>query len=343
MSDERRQASGAGRRGRWAWLSLLLLVAAIYGAGIGAAGVRDSLTAIGRAAPIPLLGALLLQALVTATWPLVHRASLRAVGERVRYRLALNASMSAFTVSHTVPGGGAVGAAVVVERLTGVGLSGPVVAASTTLTGPISVTTIAFLGVLGLAGAVAAGELAAQLLVVGILLLLVLLALLATIVLGLRSPAAGERVIGAVGRINRRLRRRVDGWRESWRAVTAQEVSGRDLGPVFGWSLMKWSADIGSLALVFVAFGQTPRLTALLVGFGVSQLGAAVPLTPGGLGFVEGGMVAAFVALGVALPVAATVVLTYRVLETWLPTLAGVPMLLRPPEGDRRDGGPPGP
>jgi uncharacterized protein (TIRG00374 family) len=64
-------------------------------------------------------------------------------------------------------------------------------------------------------------------------------------------------------------------------------------------------------------------LTAILVGIAVAQLGAAVPLTPGGVGFVEGGLVAAFAALGVDLPVATAVALTYRVLETWLPSIAG--------------------
>jgi uncharacterized protein (TIRG00374 family) len=271
---------------------------------------------------------------VALAWPLVHRGSVRATGASVRYRHALNVSMSAFTVSHTLPGGGAVGAAVVVERLTGAGVAGPTATASATLTGPISLATIASLGTLGLAGAVVAGELPEQWLVVGVLVLLALVALLVVIVASLRSPQLGDRVIRVVGRLHPRLERRSEEWRRSWRAVTEQEVSGRQLLPIVGWSTLKWSADIGSLALVFVAFGQDPRLTVLLVGFGVSQIGAAVPLTPGGVGFVEGGMVAAFTALGATAAESATVVLAYRVLETWLPTLAGMPMLLRAPRGE---------
>lgn len=335
-------SAGGPRIRRGAWALLLVLVVALYGGGIAAAGFRDTVTAIASAALWPLLGALVLQGVVTATWPLVHRASVAAVGASVRYRNALHVSLSAFSVSHLLPGGGAVGAAVVVERLTGFGVPGPTAAASTTLTGPVSLTTIASLGVAGLAGAVLAGELPAQWLLVGLLLLLVPVGILALVVLGLRSPRLGERVIDAAGRLHRRLARRTAAWRRSWRTVTEQEVGAPQLCPIVGWSMLKWAADIGSLALVFHAFGQTPRLTALLVGFGVSQLGAAVPLTPGGVGFVEGGMVAAFTALGVALPVATTVVLTYRALESWLPTLVGVPVLLRPPDAtppDRAAGG----
>jgi uncharacterized protein (TIRG00374 family) len=332
MSDSA-DSTTTWRARRRTWAALLVLVVGLYAGGLFLVGAEDAVLALGTAALWPLLGALVLQVVVTATWPQVHRASLEAVGGSVSYRDGLNVSMSAFTVSHTLPGGGAVGAAVVVERLTGAGVAGPTATASATLTGPISLATIASLGTVGLTAAVLAGELPEQWLVVGLVVLLVLLALLAIIVASLRSPRLGDRIIRTVGRLHPRLRRRSGEWRRSWRAVTEQEVSARHLLPILAWSTMKWSADIGSLALVFVAFGHDPRLTALLVGFGVSQIGAAVPLTPGGVGFVEGGMVAAFTALGTSAAEAATVVLAYRVLETWLPTLAGMPMLLRPPQG----------
>lgn len=324
---------------RGTWAVLLLLVAGLYAGGLAVAGARDAFDAVSTADLWPLVGALLLQVVVTATWPMVHRASVSAVGEELSYGRALNVSMSAFTVSHTVPGGGAVGAAVVVERLTGFGLPGPAAAATTTLTGPLTLTTISSLGVLGLGGAAVTGELPNLWLLVGLLLLLVLVLVQAGIVVGLRSPRFGERLITVVGRLHHRLAHRAAGWRESWRRITRQEVSTRHLAPIVGWSAVKWTADIGSLALVFVAFGHEPRLIVLLVGFAAAQVGAAVPLTPGGVGFVEGGMIAVFTALGVALPVATSVVLVYRVVETWLPTLAGIPMLLRAPGGSSTSSG----
>lgn len=57
----------------------------------------------------------------------------------------------------------------------------------------------------------------------------------------------------------------------------------------------------------------------------------AIPISPGGVGLVEGGMVGAFTALDVGVGVATTVVLAYRILETWMPVVAGVPALLRRP------------
>lgn len=84
--------------------------------------------------------------------------------------------------------------------------------------------------------------------------------------------------------------------------------------------------------------GNPPRAGQLMgvvcwsvVGFVVNQLAAAIPITPGGVGFVESGMLSVFVGLGVALPIATVVAVTYRVIVTWMPTLAGVPGLVRPP------------
>lgn len=103
------------------------------------------------------------------------------------------------------------------------------------------------------------------------------------------------------------------------------------LAGVACWSSLKWLSDLAALGLVFLAFGESVTVTVALVGFVVNQLAAAIPITPGGVGFVERGMLSVFVALGVAPPVATVVVVTSRVIVTWLPTPAAVPGLLRPP------------
>jgi putative heme transporter len=323
------EGSGGFRRG-----TLLLVVLATAGLYVGGAAVADigeALAELTGASILPLAGAVLAQIVVTLIWPLVHRASVRAVGEDLRYREALNISLSAFTLSHTMPGGGAVGAAVAVSRLRSFGLSGPAATASVSLTGPVSVTTVALVGAAGIVTAVVAGDLPRDWAWLAALVLLVLLAIVVGIVAALRSPTAGDRLVGWLGRLPK-LEDRVAEWRSALRAVTEDDPpTTGDLARIVGWSAVKWTADIVSLALVFVAFGQSPSLTVLLVGFGVSQVAAAIPITPGGIGFVEGGMVAAFVALGSPLSLATSVVLGYRLVETWMPTIAGIPAILRPP------------
>ncbi len=314
---------------RWVMTAAPLVVAS-YAVGLVVVGGEQARQAVAAASPAALLAAVGLQVLVVLVWPNVHRASLRAVGEGVPYPQALNASMSAFTVSHSVPGGGAVGAAVVVDRFSAAGVPGPAATAAATLTGSILLTTIAGLGATGIAAAVLAGELPMITLVLAVVVLGGLLGLVALIVATTRSATAGERVIDALARIPR-LGEHADDWKQSWRAVDDRAATPRALASVIGWSCAKWGADLASLAVVFLAFGQTPRLSTLLVGFAAAQVLGAIPISPGGVGFVESGMVGAFTALGIGLGQATTLVLAYRVLETWLPVVAGIPALLRRP------------
>ena len=308
---------------------MVVLVGAAYLVGIVVLGGDEAREAVAGAGTPALAGAVVLQVVVTLCWPLVHRASLRAVGEDLSYRHALEVAMSAFTVSHTVPGGGAVGAVVAVDRLTRFGVPGVAATAGVALTGPISLTTIAGLGAVGITAATIAGEVPGTFLVVVLVVLAILLAVVATIVTALRSPALGERIIEAVARRSARLRRRAAGWRAAWHGLADAGPSAAQTSAIIGWALVKWGADIASLAVVFVAVGEEPRLTVLLAGFAVSQVLAAVPLTPGAVGVVESGMVGVFVVFGVPAGSAVTIAILYRVVEMWLPTAAGVPMLAR--------------
>jgi uncharacterized protein (TIRG00374 family) len=54
----------------------------------------------------------------------------------------------------------------------------------------------------------------------------------------------------------------------------------------------------------------------------VGTLGNLLPL-PGGLGGVEGGMIGAFAAFGVDFDLSVLVVLSYRGISFWLPTVPG--------------------
>jgi uncharacterized protein (TIRG00374 family) len=337
--SDTRTSSASDGPSRRRWLLGLLLVVATYAVGLGVVGVRDAADALRTARWLPLLGAGALEAVTVATLAMVHKVSARAVGGHVRYPQALNVSMSMFTLSHTLPGGGAVGGAVAMQRLRAYGLDGPSAAASVALTGILAMATITGLAAGGVTVAVIDEDLPWRALLAALGLLVVLLGAAVGIVALLRSPRAQRRVLRRVGAIHERLRERVGGWSSSLRSLRQDPPSARDLAPIVGWSTLNWSGDIAALWLVFVAVGEPVTVSTLLIGFGVSQVGAAIPFTPGGVGFVESGMVGAFVVLGVPASEATTIVLAYRVLATWLPALAGLFPLLRPPDGDEPTGG----
>ena len=84
-----------------------------------------------------------------------------------------------------------------------------------------------------------------------------------------------------------------------------------------------WGFDIAVLGVCFDAFGRVVPLAVLVMGYFLGTLGSLLPL-PGGVGGVEGGMIAAFVAFGVPPSSAVVAVLAYRAISFWLPTLPGI-------------------
>lgn len=89
-----------------------------------------------------------------------------------------------------------------------------------------------------------------------------------------------------------------------------------------------WGFDIAVLWASFRAFGYSPEIAVLVLGYYIGQLANAIPL-PGGVGGVEGGMIGAFIAFGVSGSTAALAVLAYRLISFWLPIIPGTAAYLR--------------
>lgn len=89
------------------------------------------------------------------------------------------------------------------------------------------------------------------------------------------------------------------------------------------WGTLNWLLDAASLWVFVYALGATLSLDGLLVSFGLANLFAAVPITPGGLGIVEGIYIPTLVAFGVPATIAVIAVPTYRLAQFWLPMLLG--------------------
>lgn len=90
----------------------------------------------------------------------------------------------------------------------------------------------------------------------------------------------------------------------------------------WAWAVMfafgNWMGDMACLTLAFLAVGAGVPWDGLLLAYTAAQLATTLPITPGGLGVVEGSLTVALVAFGG--PQASTVaaVLLYRVLSYWV-------------------------
>ncbi len=85
-----------------------------------------------------------------------------------------------------------------------------------------------------------------------------------------------------------------------------------------GW----WGFDIAVLWASLHAFGEAPSAAVVVMAYFVGMLANALPI-PGGIGAVDGGMIAALIGFGVAGGLAIVGVLAYRAFAFWLPIIPG--------------------
>ena len=130
---------------------------------------------------------------------------------------------------------------------------------------------------------------------------------------GAGKPAEAGRLPRAAAAVRRTL---VDGIAEA-----VQIVRWRSWLVLIG-AVGYWAWDNAVLWAAFHAFGSSPPVSVILMGYLVGQLGGALPL-PGGLIGIDLGLFGMLVAFGTPLATTAAAVLIYRVILFWLPLLVG--------------------
>jgi uncharacterized protein (TIRG00374 family) len=89
------------------------------------------------------------------------------------------------------------------------------------------------------------------------------------------------------------------------------------------WAAANWLLDAACLFVFVVALHGYVSPINLMVAYGLANILAVIPITPGGLGIIEGILIPALHGFGVPLAVAGPAVLGYRVVNFWLPIPAG--------------------
>jgi putative heme transporter len=102
------------------------------------------------------------------------------------------------------------------------------------------------------------------------------------------------------------------------RRLTVVQLSPGQVVNVLLLGLANWLFDCGCLALSFLAVGASVPWKGLLLAYGAGQLAANLPITPGGLGVVEGSLTIAIVAFDGNNPATVVAVLLYRIISFWL-------------------------
>ncbi len=85
------------------------------------------------------------------------------------------------------------------------------------------------------------------------------------------------------------------------------------------WAAANWLLDAASLWVFLLAFGTAVSPIDVLVAYGLANILASIPLTPSGLGVIELSAIAVLKGFGVPGEVAAAGVLSWRLVNFWLP------------------------
>src|SRR5947209_6044742 len=90
-----------------------------------------------------------------------------------------------------------------------------------------------------------------------------------------------------------------------------------------GSAAANWTLDAASLWVFLYAFGFRAGPIELVVAYGLANVLAAIPVTPGGLGIVEGVLVPTLVGFGASRGIAILGVVAWRLVNFWLPIPVG--------------------
>jgi uncharacterized protein (TIRG00374 family) len=163
---------------------------------------------------------------------------------------------------------------------------------------------------------------------------------------------ASDRPLGWVGRVVQRVRNRLRRHSEPRTGLPERLLRDRDrilstLGPKWKRAVVasvgRWAFDYATLVAALAAVGSHPRPGLVLLAFAAAQVLAQIPVTPGGLGFVEAGLTAMLALVGVSAGDAVLATFAYRLFSYWLQLplgLVGLALQRAPARQHRAESGP---
>jgi uncharacterized protein (TIRG00374 family) len=166
----------------------------------------------------------------------------------------------------------------------------------------------------------------------------VLLGLVGLLVFGItRGEKLAARVVRSIGeRIPRVGADRLE--RIPLQVAASLRALGRNprvLTESLAWAALNWLLDAASLWCFIAAFGRLANPVGLFAAYGIANVLGAIPLTPGGLGVIDTITPVLLVGFGLTRSVATLGVLSWRLVNFWLPipTGAAAYVSLRVPRG----------
>jgi hypothetical protein len=241
-----------------------------------------------------------------------------------RWLPIISSQLAGNAFGRVVPGGGAAAGAFQYRMLREAGLPAGSIATGLTAVHLLTFATLVALPVLAVPALLGGGDIAEGL-VRGVWIALAALVILFT--LGALLIAT-DRPLRSLGRLVEGARNRILRSRPPLEGLPDTLIEERDLiRSAIGarwWeallaSIGKWLLDFGALLAVLAALGVDADPALVLLAYVSASLLGMIPITPGGLGFVEAGLTATLALAGVGAADALVATLAYRLVSFWLP------------------------
>jgi uncharacterized protein (TIRG00374 family) len=303
---------------------LLVLVVLYYFALPLLPGFREAWDEFGRIEPFLLVIGFTLEIVALWCYAPLMKAALGDAGERLSLGRFFRIQMSTRALSSIVPGGSAASSALGYRLMTLSGVTGPDAGFALATVGLGSavvlnlilwialIISIPIRGVNALYGTAA---------LAGVIVMLIAAAL----VFGLmEGQGRAERIIRWLARKLRMNEDRAAIVLARTAERLEQLLSDRQLlRRVVFWATMNWIFDAAALWIFLRAFGVTADVDALIIAFGIANVLAAIPITPGGLGYVDASYIGMLAGFGVPAERATLGVAAYRFAQFFFPILLG--------------------
>lgn len=287
------------------------------------AAARKDLHVLGQVNPWGLGVAVFLEVASLLAYSELSRTVLAPYGPARNVQLRVN--MSSLALSHVVPGGTAPGGALAYRLLTEEDVPGSVAAfglASQGIGSAVVLNMITWLALVVSIPLTGYNRIYGFAALASVFLLLAFFGTVALVTRGQRQADVWLRRLAAhvpfttPDRVSELLQSVAD-------RITLLTTNRRLLSRALAWAATNWLLDAASLWVFLLAFGKAISPIDLLVAYGLANILAVFPLTPGGLGIVEGSLIPLLVWFRVPGAISTVGVLSWRLVNFWLPIPVG--------------------
>jgi len=305
-------------------LKALATLLVVYFLFLNIPGLRNAMDQLGDVRPELLVLGLGLEIVALFCYSVMTRAALGPVGHHLSVLHLFRIQLSTRALSSLVPGGSAAGSALGFRLMVASGVPGPDAGFALATAGLASAVVLNFILWGGLIVSIplrGVNPVYGTAAIAGIILMGIAVAIIFGLIEG---QERSEKLLRSIAR---RLHLNEERAGEAVRHIGGRmkELAGDKamLRRLVGWAAANWLIDAAALWVFLRAFGGSLTFDALIVAFGLANVLAAIPLTPGGLGVVEGIYVPVLVGFGLTRATAVVGVVSYRVAQFWLPILIG--------------------